>query len=204
MQYRHLFIGIMLTGVFFTSCTDESLVEGVLPEPIKRDLKTSTRSTSMITLDVWQLASVQVPPCNDEMPFSRQGDTKLETRSQPCFGSYGLTGEGGHGMNDELGSFQTEVNLEWDPNTKQIGGMIKYTFNASADILLLKTLGEARTMQTNEGTELVASVAYAKGTGIFANKSFKGELHVMQADQIFNGDHVEYPAKIIVQGSLVF
>ena len=91
--------------------------------------------------------------------------------------------------------------MEYDPETEKIEGLMTLT-TENGDMLTLKTIGDAWTMETIEGTELLSTIVYAKGTGQFASRSFKGDVKVMQIDQIFDRDHAEYPVTVIVTGSL--
>ncbi len=203
MKLHHLFTAGMFAACFMTSCTEDAFVDNVLPEPITQEHEFNTRSAGVINLHTSQRVALQAPPCNDGLSAQAEpeGPTDNPNKEQPCYGAYGLAASNGTGFDPELGNYHTDFAMEYDPETEMIDGLMTLTAE-NGDILTLKAIGQAWKMETIEGTELITTVVYSKGTGQFANRSFKGDLKVMQIDQIFDRDHAEYPVTVIVTGSL--
>ena len=205
MKTQHLFFGTLFAATtMFTSCTEDAMLGGVLPEPITQTEYVQGKSANWIILQARQYTEIQQPPCENVLqPFTSDNPEVADQPANKCYGAYGLTSDEGQGFADALGRFTSKVSLKYDPTTDEFKGYISYKFFQTEDELMLGIKGKYETHQTIEGTELHVTAKYIDGTGQFEDCGFQGTLILVQANEIFNGDHLGYPATIIVEGSLL-
>ncbi len=187
----------------FSACEKDSLVDNVNPE-YTADVSSDMRSTEMVQFELWQQIDILQPDCEDPiMTSDSEGNDDEVTKTSGCMGIYGLTGyDNGQGWIQEYGRFLSVIELRFDADRNQVNGTIQLKFPADSDMLVLKAVGEIhREVSSEDGTNLMIHVLSMKGTGRFKYVDFSGELTIMDADQIFDGDATDYYATVFINGA---
>lgn len=187
--------------VLFNACQKDSLSERVTPI-YTDDISNDLRSSEPVQFEVWQQLDILQPDCNDPIMIkdTEYNDDEI-SKTSGCTGTYGLTGYVGQGFAEEYGRFLSIVELKFDANKNKVEGTIEFKFVAEGDMLVLKAVGEISRISTEEGTTLRVHVMHRKGTGRFQHVRFNGDLSILEADQIFDGDAIDYNATIYINGS---
>ena len=189
--------------LFFSACQKDSLVDNVAPE-YTADVSSDLRSSELVQFELWQQVDIQPPDCDDAIMTSNSEDNEDEiTKTSGCTGVYGLTGYGdGQGWILEYGRFLPVIELKFDADKNQVNGTVELFFPADNDMLVLKALGKiTKESSTDNGSTLMVHVLSMKGSGRFKYINFSGELTIMEADQIFDGDATDHYATVYIKGS---
>ena len=187
----------------FSACQKDSLVDNVAPE-YTVDVSSDLRSSEVVQFELWQQVDILQPDCDDSSMTSNSEDNDDEiTKTSGCTGVYGLTGyDNGQGWIHEYGRFLSVIELKFDADRNQVNGTVELSFPADKDMLVLKALGDiTKESSTDGGSTLMVHVLSMKGTGRFKYVNFSGQLTIMEADQIFDGDATDHYATVYIKGS---
>jgi hypothetical protein len=190
------------TLLLFSACEKDALVDSLAPE-YTNDVTAEMRSSEFVKFEIWQQVDILQPDCGDPiMTNDTEEDGDEISKSSGCMGTYGLTSDEGQGWTQDYGRLTSIVELKFDASTNQVDGTIEFKFPADNDMLVLKALGKiTRDASSDEGTTIMVHILSMKGTGRFANVNFSGSLTIMEADQIFDGDVIDYYATIYIKGA---
>jgi hypothetical protein len=189
---------LLSLALAFSACQKDGLVDrdllagnDISIDNQQPDYETDARipdplNASTAAFQIEQKVLIQRPDC-DLGPALKKDEENSRRSSNGCYGKYNLSSRDGRGWVEEIGSFTSIVDLEYDPMSKEINGTVILEMDGEQSNIVLKAMGSIESQSSpSESTTLMVKLESGKGSGSSGLPNFEGQIYISNAEEVFS------------------